>query len=165
MDNKPVVKSCKTQRKEARLAKKKKSALKAVKRKKDVTKQSKKKFEEYLEMDTRGGGVSIEEEDLRLERKLAKKLKVKEDGKLRGLDDDTSTLLEGIPSAVDSLEKEETLYAEESSKKILNSETSRKKLKKSKSIEQEVMGEVASDTVDGTSDLVDGGRGKNDGTE
>ncbi|CAK9181057.1 unnamed protein product [Ilex paraguariensis] len=139
-DNEPAVKSRKTQRKEARLVKKKK------------------KFDSWV-----GHQKSRKVKKFS---KNSKRVHVKfQDQTGHKLDDDMSTLLEGIPSAVDSLEKEETLYAEESSKKILNNETSRKKLKKSKSIEQEVMGEVASDTVDGASDLVDADRGKNDGTE
>ncbi|KAL6559059.1 hypothetical protein OROHE_006428 [Orobanche hederae] len=43
--------------------------------------------------------------DLALERKLAKKLKVKA-GKVQGEDDDINMLLEGIPSTFDSLEEE-----------------------------------------------------------
>ncbi|KAA8516886.1 hypothetical protein F0562_017296 [Nyssa sinensis] len=68
-------------------------------------------------MDMQEGVVSAEE-DLKLERKLAKKLKVK-DGKLGGADDGITMLFEGIPSVLDSFENKEILGAEEAPKKRL----------------------------------------------
>lgn len=70
----------------------------SLKRKHAPNKNSKTMFMEYLEMEKEGDTISADV-DLRLERKLAKKLKVKNE-KLRG-DDDIDMLLEGIPSAVD----------------------------------------------------------------
>ncbi|KAF5940612.1 hypothetical protein HYC85_021779 [Camellia sinensis] len=72
-----------------------------------VLKKKKTKFEEYLQMKTRHDRVSAEA-DLYLEKKLAKKLKVKE-GNLRGGDDDINLLIEGIPSVLDSFETEDSL--------------------------------------------------------
>ncbi|KAK6131650.1 hypothetical protein DH2020_034664 [Rehmannia glutinosa] len=68
----------------------------------NVGKRKKTKFEEYLENDIQGG-KSLAEADLALERKLAKKLKIKA-GKVKGDDDDMNMLLEGIPSVFDSSE-------------------------------------------------------------
>ncbi|PIN03404.1 Protein involved in high osmolarity signaling pathway [Handroanthus impetiginosus] len=59
------------------------------------------KFEEYLESDIQGD-KRVAEADLALERKLAKKLKVKA-GKVHGGDDDINMLLDRIPSVLDSL--------------------------------------------------------------
>ncbi|GMP84475.1 hypothetical protein CsSME_00037991 [Camellia sinensis var. sinensis] len=72
-----------------------------------MVKKKKTKFEEYLQMKTRHDRVSAEA-DLYLEKKLAKKLKVKE-GNLRGGDDDINLLIEGIPSVLDSFETEDSL--------------------------------------------------------
>ncbi|KAK6139786.1 hypothetical protein DH2020_026462 [Rehmannia glutinosa] len=68
----------------------------------DSSEEKKTKFEEYLENDIQGG-KSLAEADLALERKLAKKLKIKA-GKVKGDDDDMNMLLEGIPSVFDSSE-------------------------------------------------------------
>eukprot|EP00268_Persea_americana_P026983 TRINITY_DN26507_c0_g1_i5.p1 TRINITY_DN26507_c0_g1~~TRINITY_DN26507_c0_g1_i5.p1 ORF type:complete len:778 (-),score=190.20 TRINITY_DN26507_c0_g1_i5:135-2468(-) len=76
-------------------------------------KSKKTKFEEYMEMEMKRGTVASKEEDLEMERKLAKKLKVK-GGKLRGLDDGMNLLFDGIPSLLDSVVSEdETIVAEE----------------------------------------------------
>ncbi|GMY20282.1 nucleolar MIF4G domain-containing protein 1 isoform X1 [Fagus crenata] len=76
---------------------------KVLKRNKGGENLKKTKFEEYLEMGMQNNNnVASAEEDLELERKLAKKLKVK-GGKLRGDDDCINLLFEGIPS----LEEEE----------------------------------------------------------
>uniref|UniRef100_A0A2N9F873 Reverse transcriptase zinc-binding domain-containing protein n=1 Tax=Fagus sylvatica TaxID=28930 RepID=A0A2N9F873_FAGSY len=76
---------------------------KGLKRNKGGENLKKTKFEEYLEMGMQNNNnVASAEEDLELERKLAKKLKVK-GGKLRGDDDCINLLFEGIPS----LEEEE----------------------------------------------------------
>lgn len=76
---------------------------KMVKRKKSTT-----KFSEYLEMEMGRDNNISGEKDLILERKLAKKLKVK-NGKLGGPDDDMSLLLEGIPSVLDSMVEEDVV--------------------------------------------------------
>lgn len=65
------------------------------------SRNSKPKFSEYLQMEMGSSGMSAEK-DLILERKLAKKLKVK-NGKLGGLDDEINLLLDGIPSVFDSV--------------------------------------------------------------
>lgn len=83
------------------------------------------KFEEYLEMDTQQGVVSGEE-DLELERKLAKKLKVK-NGKLGGVDDDINLLIEGTKSEIDF--KEVCPVLEEVQEKRSNASSSSKKCK------------------------------------
>ncbi|XP_073149816.1 uncharacterized protein [Henckelia pumila] len=67
-------------------------------------KRRKTKFEEYLEADILDGR-NLAEVDLTLERKLAKKLKVKE-GNLRG-DDEINMLFDGIPSVIDSCKDEQ----------------------------------------------------------
>lgn len=103
----------------------------------EKTKKRKTKFEQYMELETQNGLTSAKE-DLALERKLAKKLKVKK-GKLGGDDDEINMLFEGISSVFDSLEAEEnTDMEEEASKKKI----SRKKRKKNS--EQKVDNEIIS---------------------
>ncbi|KAK8634248.1 hypothetical protein V6N13_015076 [Hibiscus sabdariffa] len=68
--------------------------LKMVKSKKGLKRSSKTKFEEYLEMEIPNSDM-FAQEDLELERKLAKKLKVKS-GKLGGDDDGLNILFEGF---------------------------------------------------------------------
>ncbi|KAF9592364.1 hypothetical protein IFM89_014534 [Coptis chinensis] len=82
------------------------------KKKKSLKRKTKGKFEEYLEMDMNKGMVSAED-DLKLERKLAKKLKVK-NGKLCGLDDEMNMLFGEFPSILDSAGDEEVMDDEES---------------------------------------------------
>lgn len=77
---------------------------KDLKRKKNSQEKSKTKFEEYIDMETQNDDISAME-DVKLERKLAKKLKVK-DKKLHGVDDDINMLFEGIPSALESFDTE-----------------------------------------------------------
>ncbi|KAL0308259.1 UNVERIFIED_CONTAM: Nucleolar MIF4G domain-containing protein 1 [Sesamum radiatum] len=108
---------------------------KALNRKKRKT-----KFEEYLEDDIHGGKSSAEA-DLKLERRLAKKLKVKA-GKLGGDDDDINMLLEGVPSVLDSLEGEQTKDPADYPKKSLNDSISDKKLENNNLIEQEQKAET-----------------------
>lgn len=74
--------------------------VKMVKRKRGSEKTG---FEHFLKMDMQKD-ISAED-DLKWERKLAKKLGVK-DGKLRGMDDGVRSLFEEIPSAIDSLGEE-----------------------------------------------------------
>lgn len=61
--------------------------------------KSKSKFQEFLELDM-GKNVLADEKDLDMEKKLAKKLKVKE-GKLRGPDDGINFILGGSSSESD----------------------------------------------------------------
>lgn len=112
----------------------------SLKRKDPSNKNSKTMFMEYLEMEKEGEAIS-EDIDLRLESKLAKKLKVKNE-KLRG-DDDIDMLLEGNPSVVDyksQLKK---------SQECTDTDTSRKKLKK-KPVDEVLDGKLVSE--DGKSD-------------
>lgn len=71
---------------------------------KSMKKNSKTKFEEFLLKDVEHAETCAKE-DLKLERRLAKKLKVKE-GNLRGLDDGLNIFFEGIPSVLDSFGQE-----------------------------------------------------------
>ncbi|XP_020517345.1 nucleolar MIF4G domain-containing protein 1 isoform X1 [Amborella trichopoda] len=83
---------------------------KLKKTKKKNTGKSKTKFEQYLEMDM-NKGVSAEE-DLEMERKLAKKLKVNE-GKLRGVDDGMNALILGFPNVDDLTDGEDDINGDE----------------------------------------------------
>ncbi|CAK7341495.1 unnamed protein product [Dovyalis caffra] len=119
---------------------------KTVKEKKCMKRKSKTKFEEYLEMERKDAGA---EEDLELERRLAKKLKSK-DGKLRGMDDEIDMLLEGIPSVLDSFDEEEAPDAKEFPIEGVEDGTSGKKSKKKNSSKEfsederdDVMGAVS----------------------
>ncbi|KAM4090988.1 hypothetical protein ACJW30_09G105100 [Castanea mollissima] len=78
-----------------------KPLLKRKKGSKGILKK-KTKFEEYLEMGMHNSTHLLAEEDLEMERRLAKKLKVKDGGKLRGEDD-------GINFLFDSSGEEEEL--------------------------------------------------------
>ncbi|KAJ4839289.1 hypothetical protein Tsubulata_035582, partial [Turnera subulata] len=69
---------------------------KMKKGKSNLRRKSRTKFQEYLQREMKDNGF---EEDLKLEKRLAKKLKVK-DGKLKAAADDLDMLLEGIPSAL-----------------------------------------------------------------
>jgi nucleolar MIF4G domain-containing protein 1 len=125
------------------------SILKVVKGKKGFKRNLKgTKFEEYLQMEMQNSAV-LAEEDLELERKLAKKLRVKV-GKLRGEDDGINSLFEGIPSIIDSLGEEELPGAEEFSDKSSKS----KKKKKRKSLDQGLESDVAGDSSVGVSEPV-----------
>ncbi|XP_010524992.1 PREDICTED: nucleolar MIF4G domain-containing protein 1 [Tarenaya hassleriana] len=81
--------------------KSKEKKIRKANSKKDMKKGRKTKFEEYLEIDTPKAFLSGQE-DLELERRLAKKLRVKE-GKLGGSDDGINELFGGFPSALCSL--------------------------------------------------------------
>ncbi|KAL3830156.1 hypothetical protein ACJIZ3_018958 [Penstemon smallii] len=74
---------------------------KDLKRKKGLSKSLDSNFSEFLKLETKGTILSADE-DLRFERRLAKKLKVKH-GKLGAARDDMDMLLDGIPSALDYL--------------------------------------------------------------
>lgn len=108
---------------------------KNVKRKKGSVKKS--KFEEFLDLDLKKDFVSAEE-DMELEKKLAKKLKVK-NGRLRGDDDEMNMLFEGDDDAMNMLFEglpsahEDFPDAEEDPQKTLeNCSTRRKRKKKGK---------------------------------
>ncbi|KAL6342936.1 hypothetical protein AAG906_016956 [Vitis piasezkii] len=77
--------------------------VKMVKRKRGLERNSKTGFKHFLEMDMKKNITA--KDDLKWERKLAKKLRVKE-GKLWGVDDGINSLFEEIPSVVDSLGRE-----------------------------------------------------------
>ncbi|XP_038882894.1 nucleolar MIF4G domain-containing protein 1 [Benincasa hispida] len=110
--------------------------------------KGKTKFEEFLDMETgmRNPGLSAEE-DLELERKLAKKLKVKA-GKLRGEDDGINVLFEGIPSIVDFPGEEELQFSEEFAVEATKNKPLGKKGKKRKSSDQTVDRESELTVVD-----------------
>ncbi|KAF8069806.1 hypothetical protein N665_1131s0006 [Sinapis alba] len=94
-----------TQKKDILRVKPKEKKMQRGRGMKDVKKPKKKtKFEEFLEMETQSALLSGEQ-DVELERKLAKKLKVK-NGKLRGVDDGMNELFEGLPSVLDSIGSE-----------------------------------------------------------
>lgn len=105
------------------------NAPKTVKEKKGMRRNLKTKFEEYLEMDTKD---ACAEEDLEMERRLAKKLKLK-DGKLKRMDGEMDMLLEGIPSVLDSFDKGEVPDANQFPIEGVEDTTSDKKHKKKKS--------------------------------
>ncbi|XP_052186398.1 uncharacterized protein LOC127797491 isoform X2 [Diospyros lotus] len=96
----------------------------------DMAITKKTKFEEFLEMEMLEGVVSAES-DLYLERKLTKKLKVKE-GKLRDEDDGINLLIEGIPSVLDSFQ------ADEDPCDVASRKSSKNSYKKMKTSEQEL---------------------------
>lgn len=93
-----------THKKDEVRVKPKEKKMRKVHKTKDLKRPKKTKFEEFLEMDTPKALISGDE-DVELERKLAKKLKVKK-GKLRGLDDGLNDLFEGLPSLLDSMRSE-----------------------------------------------------------
>ncbi|VFR03496.1 unnamed protein product [Cuscuta campestris] len=93
--------------------------------------RNKTRFEELFDSEN---GVIPAEEDLDLEKKLAKKLKVK-GGKLKGDDDGINMLFDDIPSVLDLIEDEKLQSAEKSDMKILD-KTLHKKSKNLKSIKQ-----------------------------
>ncbi|KAJ6763138.1 NUCLEOLAR MIF4G DOMAIN-CONTAINING PROTEIN 1 [Salix purpurea] len=120
----------KTERKLGLLGQSGSIAPKTMKEKKGMKRNLKSKFEEFLEMDTKD---ACAEEDLEMERRLAKKLKLK-DGKLRGMDDEMDMLLDGISSVLDSFNKGEVPDANQFPiEEEVKDATSDKKHKKKKS--------------------------------
>ncbi|CAI9780293.1 unnamed protein product [Fraxinus pennsylvanica] len=113
-----------------------------------LIKGSKSKFNEYLELEMKGGTL-LAKEDLKLEKKLAKKLKFK-NGKLQGVDDDIDMLLEGIPSILSNLEENE----KEIEKNFQNGTLHRKR-KTSKLPDIVSKAEKLVDNVDEESDTLD----------
>lgn len=124
---------------------------KKVKGKKNLKRTTKTKFEEFLEMEMPNSG-KLQQEDLELERKLAKKLKVK-DGKLRGDDDDLNLLFEDVPSALESW-NEEDLDEGFSGDGALNPSSSKKR-KKKKSEKHAVEDDINEDLTNEASELED----------
>ncbi|GMP98368.1 hypothetical protein CsSME_00046287 [Camellia sinensis var. sinensis] len=124
---------------------------KIIERNKGLKKDSKSKFEEFLEMEIQQDVISAEE-DCELEKKLAKKLRVK-DGKLRGVDDGINMLFEGIPSVIDFFEEEPNPVPEEILKKRSKNSFASKKRKTSMSLEKEpeLGSEMAVETLVGLS--------------
>ncbi|XP_021661862.2 uncharacterized protein LOC110650994 isoform X2 [Hevea brasiliensis] len=112
---------------------------------KGLKRNLKTKFEEFIEMDMKNADV-LAQEDLVMERRLAKKLKVKE-GKLRGMDDEINLLLSGIPSVHESFD-EVPLGKEFPIEKIDNG-TLDKKRKKQKSLDDFSGNEIAADIMGG----------------
>ncbi|TYI57291.1 hypothetical protein E1A91_D11G270300v1 [Gossypium mustelinum] len=100
---------------------------KIAKAKKDLKRTSKTKFEEYLEMEMPNSDM-VAQEDLELEKKLAKKLKVK-GGKLRGDDDGLNILFEGF-----------------SDEEAVNHSLSKKR-KKKKSVQQAIKDDIGDDST------------------
>ncbi|MBA0770567.1 hypothetical protein Gotri_019186 [Gossypium trilobum] len=100
---------------------------KIAKAKKDLKRTSKTKFEEYLEMEMPNSDM-LAQEDLELEKKLAKKLKVK-GGKLRGDDDGLNILFE-----------------EFSDEEAVNHSLSKKR-KKKKSVQQAIKDDIGDDST------------------
>lgn len=102
---------------------------KAAEGEKDSKRTPKTNFEKFLQMDN-----TRAEEDLELERKLAKKLKVK-GGKLKGEDLGLNMLFEGIQSFADSLGKKEVSHSVALPSKQSEKSSPRKKRKKEKLFE------------------------------
>lgn len=71
-------------------------------------KKGKTKFEEFLERDLERAALISAEADLDLERRLAKKLKVKR-GKLGGFDDGLTDILDGLGEGAEILESKEAV--------------------------------------------------------
>lgn len=118
---------------------------KMAKRKKSTKRNVKTGFEKFLEMDINNTVISAEE-DLELERKLAKKLKVK-NGKVRGEDVGMNMFFKGIPSALDSLEEEKLMDTEEFSVENFEKKLSSKKRKKEKLSKQGLESEITGDST------------------
>lgn len=99
-------------------------------------------FEEFLEMEM-GRGDATADEDLEMERRLAKKLKVK-GRKLRSEDDGLSELLEEIPSVLE----DESGAMQESAEHVVPSKKRRKKKSPKQSEEQTEVSKLADGSDD-----------------
>ncbi|PON74176.1 Armadillo-type fold containing protein [Trema orientale] len=119
------------------------NSSKVPKRKKGFKRNVKTNFEKFLEMEAE----ACAEEDLELERKLAKKLKVKS-GKLKGDDDEMNLLFGGIPSVLDSAGEDE-LPVKKSEKR------SSSKKRKTENSDQELEVELPSNSMFDVSDPED----------
>ncbi|XVF30747.1 hypothetical protein REPUB_Repub16aG0085100 [Reevesia pubescens] len=92
----------------------------------------------------------LQDQDLELERKLAKKLKVK-GGKLRGDDDDLNMLFEDVPSALESWNEE--VLADGFFDEGAVDPSSSKKRKKKKSVEHTVKDDITDDSTSEASEF------------
>lgn len=99
-------------------------SVKKEKRKISKKMPKKTKFQEFLEME-----AHEDVEDLEMERKLAKKLKVK-GGKLGGFDDGINDLFDGIPSVLETNSLDDETLLTETTEKSLKLGSSRKKRKR-----------------------------------
>ncbi|XP_012070416.1 nucleolar MIF4G domain-containing protein 1 isoform X1 [Jatropha curcas] len=126
------------------------SSSATVKERKGLKRKSKTKFEEFLEMDMKNADT-LAQEDLKLERKLAKELKVK-DGKLRGMDDEINFLLDGIPCLDDSFD--DVIDDEGFPNGRLENGISDKKPKKKKSLDESLEDDIAVNFMGGVPEPV-----------
>ncbi|KAF3455495.1 hypothetical protein FNV43_RR00124 [Rhamnella rubrinervis] len=118
---------------------------KTVKRKKSRKRNVKTGFEKFLEMDMNSNVISAED-DLELERKLTKKLKVK-NGKVKGEDLGMNIFFKGIPSVLDSVEEEKLTDTEELPGENFEKKLSSKKRKRKKLSKQGLEGEIPDDST------------------
>lgn len=118
---------------------------KTAKRTKSAKRNVKTGFEKFLEMDMNNTVISAEE-DLELERKLAKKLRVK-NGKVKGEDLGMNMFFKGIPSVLNSLEEEKLMDTEEFPVENFEKKLSSKKRKKEKLSRQGLEGEIPGDST------------------
>lgn len=136
----------KPQTEDVALEKKSRKKLDSLKKRKRGSEgESKTKFQEFLEMEM-GKGMASAEEDLEMERRLAKKLEVRK-GKLGGPVDELNMLLEGIPSVLDSMVGDDADMDDEAEEDCGNGMESvskkRKRKKSSVSSLKQPEGEVA----------------------
>ncbi|CAL9198546.1 unnamed protein product [Musa hybrid cultivar] len=116
--------------------------------------KSKTKFQEFLELET-GKGVLSGEEDLEMEKRLSKKLKVK-DTKLRGPDDGINFLIGESPSEPYSMFDDDTCGEDEVDDDVIEEDVSsmkKKHKKKKKSSDASI--ELSEHEVAGGEDEVD----------
>ncbi|CAL9063044.1 unnamed protein product [Musa banksii] len=116
--------------------------------------KSKTRFQEFLELET-GKGVLSGEEDLVMEKRLSKKLKVK-DTKLRGPDDGINFLIGGSPSEPYSMFDDDTCGEDEVDDDVIEEDVSsmkKKHKKKKKSSDASI--ELSEHEVAGGEDEVD----------
>ncbi|XP_074282333.1 uncharacterized protein LOC141606878 [Silene latifolia] len=102
------------------------------------------KFEEYVELETKGATM---EEDLEMERRLAKKLKVK-NGKLKDDDDGLNFLFDGVSSVFDLSEQEDNENSGSDTVDVqkIASKKRKEKKKKKKSKKQVLESDSGTDT-------------------
>jgi len=119
--------------------------------KKESMRKSRTKFEEFLAMDMNKGMVGAKE-DLEMERRLAKKLKVK-GGKFKHSDDGINKFIKGIPSVLDDgvpLGDEIVTKDDVNGDEVMKPVSSGKKRKRKKSSQPSTRPE--DETVDGEED-------------
>lgn len=125
------------------------------KAKKGLKRKLKTKFEEYLDLDMKNAGI-FAEEDLEMEKRLAKKLKLK-GGKLKGMDDGMNMLFKGIPSVLDSFDNDEEVRNDEEDEEFpiekVENGTSSKELMNLRPLEEFSEDEIDDDVMEGVSEL------------